>query len=61
MSHIWISWSENINIKLIISLSRVPYTVILPEYGQVDRKYVNIKLIISLLCVPYIVVLLKYG
>ena len=36
---------------LIISLSRVPYTVVLREYGQVDRKYVNIKLIISLSCV----------
>ena len=32
------SWPENINNKFIISLSRAPYTVLLPEYGQVGQK-----------------------
>jgi hypothetical protein len=32
------SWPENIKIMLIISFSRVPYTVVLPEYEQVGRK-----------------------
>jgi len=31
IASMWKSSLENINIKLIISLSRVPYTVLLPE------------------------------